>query len=113
MKGGIFKGQFENGTLNGKAHAIYKTFKGNDPNLIKGQIQKDDEYVGYFKNSKINGAGCYKYSDGNTLVGYFDNGVLTGKGKKIYNDGKIYIGELKNETEHGKGIVNFKGKSQY
>jgi hypothetical protein len=44
-KTGIFKGQFEKGAMNGKVHAVYKTFKGNDPNLAKGQIQKDDEYI--------------------------------------------------------------------
>lgn len=105
-KNGIFKGQFKKGELHGKATAVYKTFKGNEQNLTKGEIQRDDEYIGYFENSKIQGAGWYKYSDGNTLVGYFENGKLVNHGKKIYSDGRVYVGELKNEIENGKGVLN-------
>ena len=77
------------------------------------------EYVGEFKNGKINGQGTLTYKDGSKYVGEFKNGIGT-QGTFTYADGSKYVGEFKRIDNlemafqrNGQGTLTYKDGSKY
>jgi hypothetical protein len=85
------KGPWKNGLLTGKAKCVHK-YNG-----------KKYEYIGQFKNSKINGRGTIEYTSGK-YIGQLKNNIMSGKGIFIWKDGSKHIGYWKNDKKNGRGV---------
>ncbi len=71
----------------------------------KGKMQFKDRsiYEGDFKESRTDGMGIYKYSNGDKYEGECARGMKNGIGRYTSAKGDIYQGEYKNDKMHGVG----------
>ena len=51
--------------------------------------------------------GSYKFSDGNEYIGEFRDGKLEGNGSFKFLNGDMYIGQFRNNKYNGRGRYNF------
>ena len=60
-------------------------------------ILMENEYVGEFKDGKMNGQGTHTWPDGRKYVGDFENNHRSGQGTIVYPDGATYVGEWRDD----------------
>ena len=60
-------------------------------------------YVGEWKDDKINGHGTYTYPDGTNYVGEYKDHKRNGQGTYTWLDGSKYVGEWKDNLHSGLG----------
>lgn len=161
-KGEMSEGSFENGKLNGEGRVLKadKEYKGtffygmrnglgkeiSEAEEYEGNFKNDkkdgqgkiffkkslNNYVGEFKEGKMNGQCEFSWNNGDRYEGNIVNGVFDGRGKYFWNDGmeyegnydkgvrrgfgtfkwkdgKIYKGEFENNLPHGNGIIIHNG----
>ena len=80
-----YKGQFNNGKINGYGKIIFY-----------GKKEGEGEYEGYFKDNNIEGKGIMKWNNGNIYQGEMKNGKMNGFGKFIPKRGIPFQGFFRN-----------------
>ena len=55
-------------------------------------------YVGEYKDGKIDGQGTFTWSNGNKYVGEWKDGKRNGQGTYTFSDGRKYVGEIKDNN---------------
>ena len=142
--GDIYESQWENGNISCIGKIIYKdgkiyegyiknykkdscgTIKYPNGDAFTGIIFDDslyfgtftrkngDTYLGYFKDSKMNGYGKLKNVIKNEVYeGYFNNDKKQGIGKYFYNNGDIYNGYWFDDLRNGFGILKYHNGDWY
>ena len=71
------------------------------------------KYVGKFKNNKPDGLGTFTYPDGSKYVGDWKNGLSHGNGIRTWKDGRKYVGKFKDDKPHGQGTFTYPDGSKY
>jgi hypothetical protein len=66
------------------------------------------EYLGDFKDGKIEGQGAILLASGDSYIGDWKDGEADGNGTYKKNDGSSFKGKFKNGMRQGKGIVTWK-----
>ena len=113
---GVFKwkngkkyiGNWKEGFMHGKGflfdennNIIFEGYYLNNKKYGKFFIKEKEYYEGEFLNDKMEGKGCYHYSNGDTWEGYFKNNYKNGIGLMTYNNGEIYLYEFENDNYIG------------
>ena len=121
-RGGVVKGIFKNGKLNGKG--VLKTFEGDiyeghfldntfDGYGVLRNIDSSIVYKGQHKKGVSHGSGTLENKKmGMTYTGEWYNGLFI-KGTWQKYDGTKYVGELKNMKFHGKGVLTLPDGKKY
>lgn len=96
MDGGVFEGEFENGSLHG-----YGTFVSESvPNPTQDTVndtsdqQSKDSYTGEWKYGMKDGQGVFTWADRSKYEGNFKEDQFDGNGDYLRSDGKHYIGMI-------------------
>ena len=66
---------------------------------------EDLNYVGEWKDDKMNGQGTLTEPNGVKYIGEWKDDKMNGQGTEIYSDGDKYVGEWKDGKKHGRGII--------
>ena len=66
-----------------------------------------NEYIGEFKNGKLEGKGTFKFLNGDVYSGQFRDNKYNGNGRYSFVDGRYYVGEFNNGKYEGFGIYTF------
>ncbi len=64
-----------------------------------------DEYIGYWKNGKLNGQGTYIFKSGDKYVGEYLDGKRQGTGTYTWADGQKHSGQWQADKQHGEGTL--------
>lgn len=86
-----YDGAFRHGFKHGHGH--YRA------NRVKGAL----EYVGQFKDDRMDGHGSYSFPDGRKYAGKWDHGHIHGAGKMEWPNGCHYDGHYERDLKHGFG----------
>lgn len=123
----IYDGDWKDGEMNGHGIMIYSNgsyYKGqwkDSKYHYKGTLlypncsfKNIKEYVGEFKEGKINGHGIMTYSNKGKFEGEFkDSDPYNGHGMVILRNGNIYQGEWKDGKANGHGLLIIFGYCKY
>ena len=128
------EGEWENGIICGKCRIKWKSgniFEGDlNNNKMEGNgymiwYNKNEKYIGQWKNNIQNGFGIHIYYNDclnnnyenkyfrNRYIGQYKDGKKNGYGKMFYNNGCIYEGYWKNNKKEGFGIFFYFDKTKY
>ena len=128
------EGEWENGIICGKCRIKWKSgniFEGNlNNNKMEGNgymiwYNKNEKYIGQWKNNIQNGFGIHIYYNDflnnnyenkylrNRYIGQYKDGKRNGYGKMFYINGCIYEGYWKNNKKEGFGIFYYFDKTKY
>lgn len=107
--GTVYKGEFENGELNGTGQKIYGTiFKGQFDNSMLTNGMSTPAGEGVFPPYRMsNGQGTITFPAGTIYKGQFKDGKLNGQGVIILPNGVIYESEFKDDKLHGQGKFSY------
>ena len=64
-----------------------------------------DQYVGTWRDGKVNGHGTFASSNGEKYVGAWRDGKLNGHGTYMYSNGDQHVGEWRDGKENGRVLV--------
>ena len=114
--GDVFEGRFENGRLNGKGVFINDKndkYIGEFKNMKrwgKGKLLTEQIlYEGEFNNDQIEGVGKIIFLKSRTeYTGIFKEGKIEGYGRFKWSNGEKYEGEVKDGKMHGAGKYFYK-----
>lgn len=92
--GTVYKGEWKDSQRCGKGTLVCK--------------QTGIQYVGRFRNDKMNGLGTLTFMDGSTYKGDFVDGIMNGYGTltDLVND-SVYLGDFVDGLKHGQGEERF------
>ncbi len=80
---------------------------GERQGIGKKEIMGHFEYMGYFKDDRMDGWGVMRLLDSNDIYeGQFKNDLRHGFGYYNYADGDHYIGQWKLGKQEGKGHLH-------
>jgi hypothetical protein len=97
----------------------YKTDKSEDGAIFRGYSKSSkhgqgtmnwpngDEYVGEWKNDKMDGQGTMTWANGDLYEGYWKDDIMSGQGTYIWANGDEYTGSWKNGVQDGQGTFTF------
>jgi hypothetical protein len=71
------------------------------------------QYIGQFKDDKINGQGTFAHASGDKYEGQFKDDKYDGQGTFIFANGKKYVGQLKDGKKHGQGTLIWTNGDKY
>ncbi|WP_286761882.1 MORN repeat-containing protein, partial [Pseudomonas sp. UBA2047] len=72
-----------------------------------------EQYIGEFKDNRIEGRGRYESADGDVWIGQFKDGSLIGEGELLGSDGSHYKGTFADWRLSGQGSLQLADGSQY
>ncbi|MBI5664766.1 MAG: hypothetical protein HZC49_06735 [Nitrospirae bacterium] len=99
----------------GKCADGYKTDKTEDGVIFRGYSKSSkhgqgtmkwpngDEYVGEWKNDKMDGQGTMTWANGDVYEGEWKDDIMNGQGTYIWANGDEYSGYWKNGEQDGEG----------
>lgn len=113
--GATYKGEWCNDVKHG-----FGTYKNPDGTIYEGDWKHNmkcgrgtlwkkrgklivKEYVGEWKNDKMDGEGFFYFENGDTYHGNFQDGKQSGRGKYLFVNGSKYEGEYENGCKCGFG----------
>ena len=94
----------------------YRTETSEDGAIFRGYAKKSrhgqgtmtwpngDEYVGEWKNDKMDGQGTMTWGNGDLYEGDWQDDIMNGEGTYIWANGDEYTGNWKNGVQDGQGI---------
>jgi len=97
----------------------YRTDKSEDGAVFRGfskntrhgqgtmQWPNGDEYVGEWKNDKMNGEGIMSWANGDLYDGNWTDDIMNGQGTYIWANGDEYTGSWKNGVQDGQGTFTY------
>lgn len=65
--------------------------------------ESGNEYIGNWKDNKMNGDGSFIFANGGKYTGEFKDGKRNGTGTYTWADGEKHIGQWMNDKQHGEG----------
>jgi len=115
----IFASHTYSECLDGKCDDGYITNKSGDGAVFRGYSKNSrhgqgtmkwpngDEYVGDWKNDKMDGQGIMTWSNGDLYEGDWKDDVMNGQGTYIWANGDEYTGSWRNGMQDGQGTFTF------
>lgn len=103
----------------GKCDDVYRTNKSEDGTVFRGYSKSakhgqgtmkwpnGDEYVGEWKNDKMDGQGTMTWANGDLYEGAWKDDIMNGEGTYIWANGDEYTGTWKNGEQDGQGTFTF------
>lgn len=103
----------------GKCDDGYRTNKSEDGTVFRGYSKSakhgqgtmkwpnGDEYVGEWKNDKMDGQGTMTWANGDLYEGAWKDDIMNGQGTYIWANGDEYTGTWINGEQDGQGTFTF------
>ncbi|PFH11903.1 hypothetical protein BCF11_4370 [Collimonas sp. PA-H2] len=118
--GSVYVGHFLDGEFDGQGKSTKYDGSVYEGSFVRGLYEgtgkwtdKEQEYVGVFKQGKFSGKGEIKYKNGRKYKGNFASGHFQGQGRYEVRAGEYYEGEFSNNDFTGHGIYQAQNGSRH
>jgi hypothetical protein len=75
--------------------------------ILDIRINSIFRYLGEVRRNMLDGAGEFRWSNGDHYTGHYSKGKRSGIGRMLFDNGNVYNGQWKSGLYHGKGTFKY------